>query len=109
MNILLVEDDLPTQKIISHHLTKFGHQVDVKNSVFETLADISSHDFAIIDANLPDGKGIELAQTLISKDYFAKIIISSASDSDLEKARNLGFICLAKPFTIADLKKMLVL
>lgn len=65
-NVLIVEDDYATSKLLSNYLTKWGYQPRIVNSGSQALKAVQGETFLAIlmDIVLPDMNGLELLKTL---------------------------------------------
>ena len=101
-HIVLVEDDAATSLLVSSYLEKAGYLVSVANSSAEFYSILVNGgiDLILLDLNLPDGDGMEIARRL-RKDSDIPIIIVSVRDKDADRiaALELGVDdYLTKPF-----------
>jgi len=106
LRILLVEDHIDTQHIMSRLLRSFKHDVKSASSIQSALALASSHpfDLVITDIGLPDGSGGTLMTQLRAMYDLPGIAISGfgADDFDL----TWGFRArLVKPITLEQLER----
>jgi two-component system phosphate regulon response regulator PhoB len=103
MKLLLVEDDRHLGETIKDELIKKEYQVDWAQDISATNVYLkqSEYDLAIIDLNLPDGKGFELVKPL----QCPVIIMSALSDPENRlKGAELGAIdFIPKPFLLQEL------
>lgn len=103
--ILVVEDDLSLNKLISKSLDLDGHEVKSVKTKAETLKEIEndSYDLVLLDLMLPDGNGMDLIEKIV-KDS-AVIIISAHADVNMAvKAVQMGaFNFIPKPFELENL------
>ena len=92
LSLLIVEDDRELCRSVARHLTLFGHKVEAAHSVAEALAKTGSYDCAILDIELPDGLGIDLADELLDAGAAASVVFfSSVADRALgQRALRLG-------------------
>lgn len=108
MKILLLEDDLILNEIITEHLIEKSYDV---SSVYdgleaETLLYSSRFDLLLLDVNVPNLIGFELLKELRSKDIMTPaIFLTSLSQvDDIEKGFKAG--CddyIKKPFELKEL------
>ncbi len=100
--ILIVEDDITMNKMLSNILLAEGYQVASAYTVTETQNCFRSaaYDLAILDINLPDGSGYEVCKA-IKKNSHTAVIFLTANDleRDMIKGYELGAAdYITKPF-----------
>ncbi|MDX2060963.1 MAG: response regulator, partial [Gemmatimonadales bacterium] len=66
MRILVVEDEPQLRDSLTRGLRQGGHAVDSAGGVAEALSKLGldPYDALVLDLNLPDGSGLDLARTL---------------------------------------------
>ncbi len=108
--ILIVEDDAPLRKVLTRYLQAKGYMVLQAASFREAVDKIAiKPNLAILDINLPDGTGWDVAEWLRSCTEDVPIILMSASTrpspKQLDKVgmSEAGAAFLAKPFPIEKL------
>lgn len=106
MRILLVEDDLITQKAAALIIESCGAEVTVVGTAHEALAVLNNHyDVAFLDLGLPDLDGLQLAAKIRQLKPQIKLVLLTAHDS-YEIAdhphRNEIDMFLRKPLTRAS-------
>lgn len=74
--ILLVEDDQDLGRLMEHVLVSARHQVDRTDSVTGAHSHLGlrSYDLVVTDARLPDGTGMEIADTAREQGATALIV-----------------------------------
>ncbi|MCG8492344.1 MAG: response regulator [Sneathiellales bacterium] len=102
--ILIVEDQLFTRKLLKHAFDK-DHIVHVAPNASEALLlySLFAPDITFLDIELPDGNGHSLAEqfTEIDKDAFIIMVTSNHYASDVNRAKENGVRgYVVKPFTI---------
>jgi signal transduction histidine kinase/ActR/RegA family two-component response regulator len=106
--ILLVEDDLPTLRILARLLEQRGHAVTAAGSVSAALAVAEREDFDLIisDIALPDGTGLDLPRRLGNHRPVPAIALSGyGMDDDVRKSQEAGFAAhLTKPVDFPKLE-----
>jgi len=111
-NVLVVDDDPAVLRLLADILERLGHRV-VPASNFAaaiTLWSVDAFDLAIIDYNLADESGADLAEYIYAYDPAIPIIIISGFLPELlplsvEIRQHAQF--LAKPFSFAQLRDLL--
>lgn len=85
--LLLVEDYPPLAKVVAIGLQRLGHEVE-RAGTLERAKQISGpFDLAILDLELPDGDGVELAGWLAEQGTTAQVVFFTASrDAALREA-----------------------
>ncbi|MBL8237881.1 MAG: response regulator [Bryobacterales bacterium] len=112
---LVVEDDPVSGLVARKLLQKLGVKAELVTSREEALRSAASrYDLFLLDVQLPDGDGLELATKLRSAELHrtALIIVVSANETGelLERGRGRGVDAfLAKPYTAAQLSDVLSL
>lgn len=84
--ILLIEDDMINQRVISSFLTAAGHDLEVASSGSEVLRNTTKFDLILMDFNLPDMTAVELLEKLDS--HTPVVILSGESEEKLRKELN---------------------
>jgi anti-sigma regulatory factor (Ser/Thr protein kinase)/ActR/RegA family two-component response regulator len=86
-------------------LRRRGHQVTAVSTASDLLL-VGAHDVIVIDADLPDGRGIEVANELLRRGSSAAFVLLADAPSfeDCRAALRLGFRdVLAKPANIEEI------
>ncbi len=111
LQVLIVEDDKDTCRLLGMYLAKLGHVVTTAKTMAEGLAALytSKFDVLISDIGLPDGSGWELVDRAEeSCPRFAIAMSGFGLSTDKEKSAAAGFrYHLVKPFAPPQLKTML--
>ena len=108
--ILVADDDILNQTIVSHILTKENTDFTIVNDGLEALSKIEeiSFDVILLDINMPNMTGEELMN---QKEAIAKhnvntpilALTANTSTEDIDRYLKLGFSgVVSKPFTIAN-------
>lgn len=105
--ILLVEDDISISEMVRNYLTKEGFVVTAAFDGEEGINCFLKDDFDLIllDLMMPKLDGMEFMKIIREKSLIP-ILITSAKDSDVDKAIGLGFGAddyIAKPFSMIEL------
>lgn len=115
MRILIVEDEVDLAAAIRRGLSRRGHAVDIVWSVSDAEIALASsaHDLVILDWNLPDGAGVDLARAVKSGELdtldgiLPRILMLTARDTLDDRVRGLDAGAddyLVKPFAFAELE-----
>ena len=108
MKILLVEDDIMLNEMITEYLTSTGHAIKNAKTGTESLDILKKEkfDLLILDINLPDINGFSILEKMHEqKRMIPTIYISALIDiEDISRAFDLGcFDYLKKPFHLKEL------
>jgi len=101
--IFILDDNLTNLKILKTQLEKAGISVDTFNNPKEVLSKVESlskYDFGILDMQMPEFDGIQVATEL--RKYFRKkilplVILSSVHELEDESQRKMFNLYLTKP------------
>jgi len=103
-SILIVDDEPIICEILSQVLEAPSRRICIAGScgeAREALAKVDCCDVAIVDKNLPDGSGVELARALKAADPLTEVLMMTAfpsMDSAIEAVELGAFDYLTKPF-----------
>ncbi|AGX06909.1 MULTISPECIES: response regulator transcription factor [Bacillaceae] len=107
MKIMVVDDDVYIQKLVSIHLSRKGYQVVKANDGEEALKILEGMnvDLAVVDVMMPGMDGFELTK-ILSEDYDIPVILLTAKGQLDDKER--GFLSgsedyIVKPFEVKEL------
>lgn len=107
-HILLVEDDPTSRAFLAAAAEALPAIVDAADSLgtAQALAALHAYDLWLIDANLPDGSGIDLLQRLRQRASTPALAHTAARDrSALDPLLDAGFVeVLVKPLSSAQLQ-----
>lgn len=106
--ILLVDDDPSIRLVVTEALKRDGHDVRTAASVAEQVAMLErfSPDVLITDVILPDGNGLDLVPSILSKRPDLPVIVLSAQNTLTTAVRATeqgAFEYLPKPFDLDEL------
>jgi len=108
LNLLLVEDDLMTSRIMARLLRQVGHTVTTANTLEGALR-VASPDFDLVvsDIGLPDGSGLDLMRRINEAHGLCGIALTGfGADEDIERSRQAGFVThLTKPIDFRRLEE----
>ncbi len=118
MKILLVEDNLLNQKVVSFHLKKRNYEVKCVTNWVEVMDIIKNEsiDMIFMDIMLPEKNGFEITNEIrefekckgIKKGIPIIALTANTLDNDKDKCIQAGMNeYLAKPFTALDLYKVI--
>jgi DNA-binding response OmpR family regulator len=77
--VLVVEDHPPLATVVAIGLRRLGHEVVRVGSVERALSAEGVFDGAVVDIELPDGTGVELARELLDSDRVQTVIFYTAT------------------------------
>jgi two-component system, OmpR family, response regulator len=107
MKILVIDDDVYIQQLVSIHLCREGYQVYRANHAEEALAFLEKKtvDLAIVDVMMPGMDGFELTK-ILSNDFDLPVILLTAKGQIDDKEQ--GFLSgsedyIVKPFEVKEL------
>ncbi|MDF2857531.1 MAG: DNA-binding response regulator [Neobacillus sp.] len=107
MKILVVDDDVYIQQLVSIHLSREGYQVIRANQAEEALAFLEEKtvDLAIVDVMMPGMNGFELTK-ILTEDFSIPVILLTAKGQLDDKEQ--GFLSgsedyIVKPFEVKEL------
>lgn len=117
LNILLVEDNLLNQRIVTFSLKRFNHEVVIANNGVEALEQFKTKKFDVIlmDIMMPVMDGLEATvkiremENSLNTEKRTPIIALTANtmDNDREKCISYGMDeFMAKPFDIEKLNSI---
>ena len=92
LKVLLVEDDPELARTVERVLARYGHTTSIASSVAAAEALSGSFDCGILDIDLPDGSGVQLAARMLDAGQVGAVVFYSASsDPDvIAEACELG-------------------
>ncbi|WP_207423880.1 response regulator [Desertivirga brevis] len=111
--ILVAEDNLINQKLISRVLNKLGYSLDMANNGVEAvnILKLKEYDLVLMDVLMPDMDGLEATKVIRSMKIEQPRIVAmtaNASAEDREECLNAGMDDFAtKPLKLEDLKAIL--
>jgi len=108
MRVLVVEDDARLAHVLEKGLREAAYAVDVaatgKAAVFE--ASVNPYDAIVLDVNIPEPNGFEVARRLRAKGIDARILMLTARDAVSDRIEGLDAGAddyLTKPFAFDEL------
>lgn len=112
MTLLLVEDTLDNQLLMSKTLKRFGAEVDVASNGAEAIAKagLKTYDVVLMDIQMPILNGYDAMAALRAKNYLAPVVAltAHAMREERDKALEMGFDdYLTKPLDRAVLLQTL--
>lgn len=108
MKLLIIEDELSLQELMTKALKQEGYVVENAvdfNTAVEKLG-VYNYDCVLLDINLPGGSGFDILEHMKKTGNRADVIVISARDSLDDKVKGLELGAddyLAKPFHMAEL------
>ena len=108
MRLLVVEDDEPLRRFLRIVLARH-HEVVCVGDGREALRQLALNapDVLLSDLDLPDLSGEELARSAAGSKPPPAILLCSGDHARLDRARPLADATLSKPFSIAELARVL--
>ena len=108
--ILIVEDDELLNKMLVYNLQSESYGTVSVETVKEAMEVLKSQpfDLVLLDINLPDGNGYEIAKTIRDKYSDTIVIFLTANDRESDEIRGyeLGAVdYITKPFSIHSLQE----
>ncbi len=108
--VLLVEDDVMTARIMAKLLRQNGYLVTTANTVADALG-VADHEYNLIvsDIGLPDGTGLDLMRAIkLRRNVPAIALTGYGMEDDIRKSLEAGFVAhLTKPIDFAKLDLMI--
>ena len=106
--ILIVEDDELLNKMLVYNLHSESYGIVSVETVKEAMEVLKSQpfDLVLLDINLPDGNGYEIAKTIRDKYSDTIVIFLTANDRESDEIRGyeLGAVdYITKPFSVLEL------
>lgn len=109
LDILVLEDDDSTRRVLDVMLEGLGHRVLGSKTVKEAKALLSAFvfDLLLCDLDLPDGSGLDVAPHVPKEHKVYKIIISGHGElEDIARGKAAGFDAhLRKPIDVGLLQR----
>ncbi|HKO92668.1 MAG TPA: response regulator [Polyangiaceae bacterium] len=108
LRVLLVEDDPELARTVERSLAYYGHRTVIAGSVAAAAALADNFDCGILDIDLPDGSGVQLAESLLDRGQIGAVVFFSASSDAavVDGARELGTF-VAKTAGVRELERAL--
>jgi PAS domain S-box-containing protein len=111
LNILVVDDDADTRRILSRLLSKCGYEIAAVDCVQGALKLLEKDRFdtLISDISLPDSSGYELVREVKQRQWVTSIALSGfGTEEDVRRSIEAGFdYHLTKPVNFQDLRSLL--
>ena len=94
--LLVVEDDVTVARALARMLARRGFSVALARSCTAARSLAQTFDFAILDLDLPDGNGVELARALMDSEKVPSVMFFTGSRDPalLARARALGSVVM---------------
>ena len=112
-NILIVDDSATSRMLFKVHLPKdHGYVIHEGKDLSSALqlAEANAPELVVLDYNMPDHNGIEVAQALMDAGHTAKFVLLTANtqQSVVEDAKALNFLMVVeKPITSEKISMLL--
>ena len=90
--LLVVEDDVTVARALSRTLARRGFSVAIVRSCTAARSLAQAFDFAVLDLDLPDGNGVDLARYLLEWQKVSGVMFFTGSSDPalLARARAIG-------------------
>jgi DNA-binding response OmpR family regulator len=90
--LLVVEDDVTVARALSRTLARRGFSVAIARSCTAARSLPQNFDLAVLDLDLPDGNGVDLARQLLDCEKVPSVLFFTGSRDPtlLARARSLG-------------------
>ncbi len=110
--VAIVDDDRDIITIYEFVIKGLGFELEFVaydgTEIVEAIVKQQVHpDIIIMDHRLQRMNGLEAAMKIRAIDASIQIILATADDSVIEKARQMGLITIQKPFSMSKLKELL--
>jgi two-component system, OmpR family, response regulator len=108
VQVLVVDDHLPTRQLVQRGLEQASHGVKLASSCEEAEDAVLSRTFdvVVLDVMLPDGSGIDLCRRLRSAKRYVPILLLTARGDVRDRVAGLEAGAddyLVKPFAVSEL------
>jgi signal transduction histidine kinase/ActR/RegA family two-component response regulator len=112
LRVMVVDDDAMVRGVVVRQVTLAGFRAVLAAGTAHEVETFfaregASVDVALLDVNMPDCSGPELAARLRASDPFLPVAFMSGVDPMVGETAELGDAFLAKPFTLEQLKEAL--
>jgi DNA-binding response OmpR family regulator len=93
-NVLVVEDDPSVSKALRRKLLQAGHSIESRSHCESARHVVGTFDFAVLDLELPDGNGIDLAADLLARGVVQSAVFytGAADPALLARAAKVGLV-----------------
>lgn len=94
MRVLVLEDDPQVRRLLRRVLTFDQHVVVMVDTAAAAIASAGVFDLAVLDINLPDGNGVDVAEVLLNRAAVPRVVFFTASTDQelLGRAGSLGSV-----------------
>ncbi|MEO7033004.1 MAG: response regulator [Polyangiaceae bacterium] len=94
--LLVVEDDVAVARALSRTLARRGFSVAICRSCTAARTLSQTFDFAVLDLDLPDGNGVDLARDLMTAGKVPSVLFftGSCDNAMLARARRMGTVVM---------------
>ena len=117
LTILLAEDMLLNQRLVSKFMEKWSYEIDIANNGKEALEKLKNknYDLILMDIQMPEMDGHEATQIIrsnidpIKRNIPIIALTAEASQAEAEKCNNIGMNgYLPKPFNAETLHSLII-
>lgn len=108
MRVLVVDDEAELADVVARGLRQTGMAVDIATSGADALfkIDVNAYDLLVLDRQMPDVTGDEIARELVSRSVRPRILMLTAASEIEDRVEGLELGAddyLVKPFEMAEL------
>jgi DNA-binding response OmpR family regulator len=111
MRLLIIDDDKAHGESLSDLLNTRGHEAYFAPSLSEArwLLELFAFDLALVDYDMPEHSGPQVARQLIALDSQLRCIVMSARENDDSRQNELGDLpFMSKPISTGELFELII-
>ncbi len=111
LRLLIIDDDKAHGESLSDLLNTRGHEAYFAPSLAEALwlLDLFAFDLALLDYDMPENSGPQIARKLIAFDSRLRCVVMSARENDDTRQSELGNLpFMSKPISTDELFELLM-
>jgi two-component system NtrC family sensor kinase len=111
MSVLVVEDNIEVGTFATDALTELGYATTLVGNAMDALAELTRNaerfDVVFTDVVMPGMTGIDLAREIRRRHFDLPVVLTSGYSHMLSQNGSYGFELLQKPYSIAQLSRVL--